>query len=62
MVIDRFEIILQIFSKRASTPLAKASIGLAYLNYIKTRVGSRGGMGIQSFKSFQHINIFNPEF
>jgi hypothetical protein len=46
-VIDRFGIILRIFSERAKTPQSKLQLQLAWLKYIKARLvrGSSGTMG-----------------
>lgn len=38
MVIDRFGIILKIFSERAKTKQAKLQLELAFLKYIKSRL------------------------
>ena len=37
-IVDRFGIILRIFSERAKSKIAKAQLELAYLRYIKTRL------------------------
>jgi hypothetical protein len=61
-VIDRFELILQIFALRAKTPIAKAQLSLAYLDFIKARVGREGGIALNSFNSLKKINIFEYDF
>ena len=56
-VIDRFGIILRIFSERAKTKISKLQLELAYLKYIKTRL-VRGESNTMSGL----ISIFNRGF
>ena len=52
-VFDRFTIILQIFSKRAKSKIARLQIELAFLAYLKTKLMRAGGLTYSS-----SVNIF----
>jgi hypothetical protein len=65
-IIDRFGIILKIFSERAKTKLAKMQLQLAWINYIKARIvrgggGTFGGLHSLFHKSFDTQNLIEME-
>lgn len=57
-MLDRFELILQIFSQRTNTRLSKAQLSLAYIDFINSKIGREGGLSLASFDQLKNIDIF----
>jgi 50S ribosomal subunit-associated GTPase HflX len=56
-ILDRFELILQIFAARAKSNLAKYELGLAYLHYAKSVVGKEGGIPVAYLANLRNFDI-----
>jgi hypothetical protein len=56
-IVDRFELILQIFASRAKSSLAKYELGLAYLQYAKSVVGKEGGIPVAYLANLKKFGI-----
>lgn len=56
-ILDRFELILQIFAARAKSSLAKYELGLAYLNYAKSVVGREGGIPVSYLANLRNFDV-----
>ena len=61
-IVDRFELILQIFAARAKSKLAKYELGLAYINYGKSLVGGEGGVPVSYFANLRHFDVTRWEW
>lgn len=56
-ILDRFELILQIFAARAKSNLAKYELGLAYLQYAKSVVGKEGGISLAYLTNLRNFDV-----
>jgi 50S ribosomal subunit-associated GTPase HflX len=56
-ILDRFELILQIFAARAKSNLAKYELALAYLHYGKSLVGREGGIPVSYLANIRHFDV-----
>lgn len=60
-IIDRFEMILQIFAKRAKSNLSKYELALAYLEHSKSQIGGEGGVPIGLLSSIRGFDVLSME-